>query len=230
MKIKCLILVQLFLTYFSFSQDKDSNKGWYYGPNISGVITQGYYNKSEGFWNNSTNLKNYNSYSGGVDAMYAFGRKHTLTFGVHYQEFHYSNNLYWESDPLNNPGKMSNAFRRYSSKYLLLPVHMDFCLLKGKLSPYIMTGLSPYLFLSSKSFYRETDLNGIVEETNYYDYHKRLDVSWQIGLGLDVNLNKSKLRVFVYESGYQPFFFYTFGSWGYLQFNFRGGISYYFKK
>ncbi|MBP7809035.1 MAG: outer membrane beta-barrel protein [Bacteroidia bacterium] len=232
MKAKNLIIVLLFIACFSFSQVKDTLKGWYFGPNFSFLSAVGHYYKPDGFSNYVSVNKNnnYYSYSVGIDAMYAFGRKHTLVFGLHYEEARSSYNDYPDANPIWNPQGVSNICGRHVENWLLLPVHMDFCLLKGKISPYIMTGLSPNFFLDAKSYVRTTYTNGKVEEMSGRRYqYQKFDVTWQIGFGVDLNLKKSKIRLFFYDSGSEPIYFNSMFGWKYWRYSLKTGISYYFK-
>ena len=219
MKVKYFIIIQSLLSLFSFSQDIDQNKGWYVGPNISYGVYDGFYYENKFY--NITNLFNtYYSYSAGLDAMYAFGRKHILTFGAHYHELR------------NSPSPMliNNTSGRYVAKELLLPVHMDFCLLKGKVSPYLITGLIPQFLLSAKEIHKTSYYNGTVNESEGLGLYSRFNLYWQFGLGLDVNLKKSKLRIFVYNSSlYPPYFRYLDGLGKGQQVSIHAGISYYLK-
>ncbi|MBK7669237.1 MAG: outer membrane beta-barrel protein [Sphingobacteriaceae bacterium] len=226
MKAKNLIVVLLFLSCFSFSQEKDPNKGWYVGPNISYSAISGYYNNQFGF-DNSFNYKPI-SYSLGADWLYAFGRKHTLNFGIHYGETKFSSTYYWPLDSLYNPDKIS-TYIKSTSQYLVLPVHMNFCLLKGNISPYVMTGLAVGISIGGRSFSRTTYVNGKVEEMRANGYSRsHLDLLWQLGIGVDVNLDKKRFRVFVYDSGDGPILLSALAgqTWRY---SIHTGISYYFK-
>jgi opacity protein-like surface antigen len=219
MKAKYLIIVQLFIFCFSFSQEKDQQKGWYAGPNISGLLADRNYHILKRFYNDVINIQYFYSYSVGADGMYAFGRKHTLTFGIHYQELRYAYTNSWVADPIRYPGVISSSNFSYLGKYLLLPVHMDFCLLKGKFSPFIMAGLTPQFISSSASINKTPYFKGTT-----VDERKDFSVGWQVGLGLDVNLNKARLRVFVYDTGEDVFYNPPWHYW-----SVRGGISYYLK-
>lgn len=233
MKVKYLIIALLFIANFSFSQVKDSlkkdlNKGWYVGVNIAYSSINGFYSKynhwlDQGFRSNSV------SGSVGADWLYAFGRKHNLTFGIHYGGSSYSDSYYWGVDSLYNPNQISHTHNRYSNDYLLLPVHMDFCLFKGTVSPYIMTGFLPSISLSSYYYNRTTYVNGVKRETRQRYSHPELNLDWQFGIGVDVNLTKSRFRVFVYDSSSSGPLLYTLLSHGFWSYSIHTGISYYFK-
>lgn len=235
MKVKYLIIVQLVISCFSFSQEKDLkkkdvNKGWYFGPNVSYSAINGFYNRDYGFDN--TYFNNHLTYALGADVMYAFGRKHTITFGIHYSETRVTYSTFWVQDSIFNPDKISFTSDRYTNQYLLLPVQMNFCLFKGSISPYIITGFSPAIYSGYREFHRTTYMNGSQKETrdSRYSYQTSLSIFSHFGFGLDVNVNKNKLRVFVYHrSYYGPVLFGLLvnGLWDY---SIHTGISYYFKK
>ena len=228
MKIKCLIVVQLFLTYFSFSQDKDTQKGWYAGPSISYSSIHGRYDKYHGFDNTYFNNRHF-TYSVGAAAMYSFGTRHAINFGINYSETRDSYISFLNPDSISNPGKVESEYFRQTSKYLLLPLSMNFRLLKGNISPYILTGFTPVIFLEQKDFRRTTYTNGTEKETaNNYSYNQ-LDLYWQLGIGVDVNLTKSKFRVFVYDSGASGPLLYTLLFDGFWNYSIHTGISYYLK-
>ncbi len=229
MKVKSFIIIFVFISCFSFSQEKvkDPYKGWYFGPGISYSTIDGFYSKKQGF--DPTFRNNRISYSIGLDALYTFGRKHSLSFGINYQEARSSYKYYWPVDSLSNSAEINTTYNRWISKKLIFPVSMNFCLFKGNVSPYIITGLIPSISLSDNHLERTTYVNGVKKENRNYYSHPELSLDWQFGIGIDVNLTKSRFRVFVYDSSPTGPVLYTLlvdGFWGY---SIHTGISYYLK-
>jgi hypothetical protein len=227
MKTNSLIVVFLFLAFFSFSQEEDQSKGWYYGPNISYGAINGNHYKELGF----VPMSDYHqvSYSIGGDRLYAFGRKHLLNFGVHYRESSFSYSEYMGWDTVYDPNKINTIYNRYTSSYIALPVQMNFCLLKGEISPYIITGISPEIYFTDRTYRKTVYNNGKMEERRIRGYyHPNLNLYWQFGIGVDVNLKKAKFRAFIYNSSDAPALFsLVLGS--YFSYSIHTGISYYLK-
>lgn len=228
MKAKNLIIVLLFIACFSFSQVKDSLKGWYFGPNISYSALSGYYFKNTGF-DNSVN-SNQIFYLFGIDAIYAFGRKHNLNFGIQYGERITTMTSFWPYDTLSNPNRINFIFNKYTTNYMLLPLQMNFCLFKGSISPYLITGFSPLITFGHKMLQKTIYMNNEKRETTEYYPYNELGVYWQFGVGVDVNIKKNKFRAFLYDSSGNGPVLYSILTNRYWDYSIHTGISYYFKK
>jgi len=222
---KAVIVILLLKFTLSFSQDTEE-KGFYVGPLVSSLISQGYYDDDFGFQDYNKFFKTYYSVDVGGDFLYSFNRNLSLTFGFHYSQAGFSYEHFYTRDSVYNPRQIYKVYEKRTYGYLNLPVHMDWCILKGKVSPVIISGIMPQIFLTGNFFERTTYNNGLIQTHHgIIESGSPFSVVHQLGIGVDINFKNSRLRVLVYDLG-GGFLGISSKQFSY---NLNVGASYYFK-
>lgn len=227
---KTVITILLFIYLAGFGQDSTAVKGFYFGPSVTSVISNGYYYKSQGFYNYNYNRSYYLKYyflGAGPEIMYSFNRNLSLTFGFQYCRLSTANEYYYQKDSVSNPWKIYKTYQKKTADFLNLPVHMDWCLFRGKISPVFISGLMPQIYFGGKSFNRTTYENGLIQTSNHVEEPiQRFYFFYQFGLGIDVNFKNSRVRFLIYNLSGD---IYRSKPFQYFNYSLHGGISYYFK-
>lgn len=194
---KLLAVLILLTTHFSVFCQKQSSLGIMAGPDITFRYIDGDLYKDE--------IGKFN-YRFGLNYTFQISNRIVLEVGARYASIGYQTakmDIQWGSEHNGNGGyepdpNLPHNFRNSSDyRFVEFPLSAKYILKKGKFTPYIAAGISPNVYLNTRSvtiIEAKTEIS--VSKTHNIN---KLNLSAHAGFGIDYQLNKS-LEIYMQPS------------------------------
>lgn len=133
----------------------------------------------------------------GLEGMYQINRHLALTLGVQYSgKGGKTDEILYESSGI--AGEPVSMYYVYDYRYIDIPLRLDVYLNRRKVSPFITAGISTNIFINQRTnvFAIDANDNALESSSSTGSGFAAVCPQLQAGAGLDIALNRSRLRVF----------------------------------
>jgi hypothetical protein len=133
----------------------------------------------------------------GLEGMYQINQHLALTLGLQYSgKGGKTDEILYESTGVT--GEPVSMYYVYDYRYIDIPLRLDVYLNRRKVSPFITAGISTNIFINQRTNVFAIDANDKAMESSSSNTSGFAAVCPQLqaGIGLDIALNRSRLRVF----------------------------------